>query len=361
MDPLMAEIERLTGKPADPRVWFKAADVLETLNRMGLRDAGAVAEAARLAVQAGPNAPPLPNEPPTAPSAPKERVKRPRLTPKECDSAKQFADYVGRLEDPGAGVQREMLWGCSEPLTTRQARAVLTSRALAYMGLDELKAKAIPIVGHTAQVMPTRKMPGGWREVRLRVTRPKGRPVSLTRRVPELLLLSPEAYKSVRPGEVHFLEAPSKGGDMRISIPVLPHSVLDVIRWWARMRSVGHPWRMASLGAGASLVWYLLTGETPEIEPIIAEREWADTPGEVVTITALPFVSARSVGAAAGRRWGRPEAQRTPAMVAFVDQRGGLNAPLKSVWREWNAANRTWEYGTPSELWTAYTRAKARG
>ena len=166
------------------------------------------------------------------------------------------------------------------PVSSTEARKLIRSPAAAVFSPEELRAKKVPIVGHTSEFLSyERSKPFEqpyWTRATVKVTWAHGERILKRSR------------KSINPIEtLAFWD-----GEKVQSVGPWRHSVLRNLHDLATKLSRSYPWDVPTAA------WLVLTGEPPQVAPVTAEiRELDYTLNQgTITITAAKWVPAEVIG-----------------------------------------------------------------
>jgi hypothetical protein len=320
------------------------------------------------------------------------------------ERSKLFSEYLVKLAAPEDVIIRESSEGPVEVypelkgfrvkylddklLSSHQARALLTSPVAALWPRLEFGRQGIPIVGHSYQVEEDKHDKRGPYSL-VRVSVPTSRnPWFKDRRWPKTGAWEiPEKPADARSNQKPKREIKMKTGSWKIlSFPgedgythrtlVNPHSVLGDLYDKVTHLIKRYPWEEPDA------VWFVLTGETPQVAPFTWQARWFGSGIEedsfsygFVTLKIEPWVDPKLVwrvysdiqrGLRGDRRNRRLE-PKTLALLRFVNERVDVANLSRSERRQcapqlvaaWDRENPDDSYnGNTREFWKAYHRAR---
>ena len=275
-------------------------------------------------------------------------------TKRELQQAKELLDQTAAAASSDYFMLscRETLFGSRDALSTHASQSFLASPILRFMSSRELQQLGIPIVGHTAIVAVVRRgvdqRIGHWDELDIKVRWHGGRHTE-TRKVPShplfavhMRLIELFGNDAATFGLLDYIvqylvHRDTEGRERRIEVH--PGSVLDMVRRTAKRLATRMGW------SEVDAVHYSIDGALPQVLPISAKRTTWLSGMDVVTISALPFVSSASISRAylraLGRGTGRPEKASTLALLEFVEaktaENDGVRPSWRALWKSWNS------------------------
>ncbi len=269
-----------------------------------------------------------------------------------------FAD-----SEPAVREFRIRQFGSHEALSEERARAVLRSPLLDHATTQDLEGWGIPVVRHDSTIV-SQASHGRTHKIEILASWAGGkRTLTFGWPLPD--------------SDPLHLEYPSEQGGRR-SVLVRLASILDDLRRTSEALAIRAPYNalwQSGPGAEPACAWLLLTGIALPLAPIVVTHE---VPGTVdsITIRALTqVVSPQSVMAAfaeaqariRGRRKGRRFAERSLALVLFIDKKAqdlvetNQTRLAQSLWKAWNeeyAEKPGWPFANRQDMVRAYQRAK---